>query len=329
MRKPVSRGGVAVEPGSVGFASIPAAVLSDGTAVGIPIVIVNGSEDGPTMWIDAVMHGPEIAGFEVVRMLTREALDPKRLRGAVIAAPMLNPLAFQASRMHTPQDEYNLNRLFPGAANGLLGQRMADAILHHGVGDAEYLVDLHANPEPAIAFSLYLAGDTPSHDRAKRMAKAFGVTAIEMRFKHEGHRLGTLSEAAHQLGKAAIAVELIGWRRILDVSVRIGVRGVLNILKDVGIISGVIEPQNDTTVIPGELTRLEVTADKGGIVDFRCVAGEAVRTNQVIAVLRNPYGDVVEEIRSPTDGHILAFPLMHNQAATTGDFVAFIALRAS
>ena len=73
------------------------------------------------------------------------------------------------------------------------------------------------------------------------------------------------------------------------------------------------------------LTRTEVTVSKGGLLSYTKELGDPMQKGEVIALLRDPYGDVVEEVVSQVDGWILAYPPMHNQSAATGDFAAFLA----
>jgi uncharacterized protein len=317
-----------VPSGESALLHFPIAELPDGTKVSLPLIVLSGSEDGPTLWLDALIHGSEMPGYEVIRRITREVVNSDGLRGAVVAAPILNPLAFHASQMHTPQDGYNLNRLFPGDSGGFLGQRMAHRILTDLISHVNYVVDLHANPEPALMFSLTLPGDGDEFSASRLMAEHVGVTTVEMRSVNEGLRRGTLTEAALAAGKPAIAIELVGWRRMDEAPVRAGVRGVLNVMKGLGMIGGTIEPQSDVVVISGLLTRIELTSAGGGLVEFRKSVGDVVSAGETIAVLRNGFGDITEEIKTPVNGNLLAYPLVANQAASTGEIVAFICLPA-
>jgi predicted deacylase len=126
-------------------------------------------------------------------------------------------------------------------------------------------------------------------------------------------------------GKPSIVVELVSWRQIDHEGVEAGVRGTLNVLKRLGMIGGAEEPQSGVATLSGRLTRTEAMATKGGLVHFMKALTDPVRQGEVIALIRNPHGDIVEEITSPVDGWVLAFPMMRNQAAATGDFVAFLA----
>lgn len=316
-----------VQRGSSALIPYKVAELSDGTPVEIPLIVVRGSQDGPTMWLDALVHGPEMPGYEVVRRIGRELVVGENLRGTLVATPILNPLAFRASTMHTPQDQYNLNRLFPGAENGLLGQRMAYRIFNDLVSVADYVLDLHANPLPALPFTLSMAGSSWAHETTRQMADAAGLTAIEMRLANEAHRFGTLTAAALGAGKPALTIELVGWRRILGYSVEIGVRAVLNVLKSLAMLDGDPELQSTANVIPGALSRVAVTVGSGGIIQFTKQPGDQIATGETIALVRNAYGDVTEEVRTPIDGYLLAYPLIDNQASSTGEEIAFVAYR--
>jgi uncharacterized protein len=50
-----------------------------------------------------------------------------------------------------------------------------------------------------------------------------------------------------------------------------------------------------------------------------------VTRGQIVALIRDPWGDTVEEITSPTDGYVLAYPHHGNHAAASGDIVVFVA----
>jgi predicted deacylase len=321
-------GTVTAAPGQVGLGAFRAAYLQDSSPVDIPLIVVNGAHDGPVLWLDAAMHGPEVVGAEVIRRVTREALDPAALRGVVVAAPILNPLSYLVHDYHTPQDNYNLNRVFPGNPNGLLSQRLAHLILQEGIMRADYVVNMHANPRPALMFTLVHTGDDATSAKAQEMAEAFGLTIINVVTKLEPHRTGTIADSAMAAGKPAIVVELVPWRQVDEEGTQAGVRGVHNVMKRLGMIAGPEEPQTGVTTLPGRLTRTEAMATNGGLVTFTRGLADPVRKGEIIALLRNPHGDVVEEIASPVDGWILAYPMMHNQAAATGDFVAFLALEA-
>jgi uncharacterized protein len=314
-------------PGSMAFGSIPCAYLPDATTVSIPVIVVNGAQAGPTLLLTSAMHGIEIGGTEVIRQLTRLKLDPKTLRGAVIAVPILNPFAFRVARMNTPQDDYNLNRVFPGGPDQLLSHRVADIILKKLVAECDFLVDFHSNVLPSIPFTIVRRSGSAAVDQAsRRMAAAFGITTIEMLQSLEQHRTGTMSDCALADGKPSIVIELVDSRRIHLPAVAMGLRGTLNVMKCLGMIAGEINTaQTELPVHHGDFVRMEITANKGGLVHLGKEAGERVEVGDLLATLYDPFGDVVDEIRSPVAGYVLAYPLRELQAVGTGNMVVFLA----
>jgi hypothetical protein len=302
--------------------------LSDGTGVDIPLMAVRGDEEGPILWISAAMHGQEMSGIPVIWEIIRERLDPEGFRGTVVGAPLLNPFSFNGRTYYTPEDGYNLNRVFPGDPKGLLTHRLAHLIFQEGVKKCDYLIDFHCNVASAMCFSIIKgAQGSEAFRKSKMMADAFGITTIEMIMEHEAHRTGTMAEAAGEVGKPVLVVELVPWRAISETAVDVGVRGVMNIMKTLGMIEGEIEPQMDIPVIKDNLSRLEVNATRGGIIKKLVEVGDPVEKGQVICRIVDNYGDPVEEVTSSVDGWLLAWPLVNNQAVGTGEHVAFLAFK--
>lgn len=319
--------GISVPPGQRGLGRVACGELPDGTGIYQPLIVVNGASAGPLLWLGAGLHGTEVPGMEVIRRVTREAIDPQRLRGGIIAAPLLNPFSFHQHQMLTPQDGYNLNRVFPGDGSMLLSHRLAAQITRL-VDPCDACIDFHANPTPAMQFSIVKhGGDERLWERSLAMARAFGITTIQMIPTHERHRTGTFTDYVQDRGKACLVLELIAWRRFDPVSLDTGVRGTLNVMRHLGMLDGDIEPQRGVATIDGPLSRIELTANRGGLVHPLKEAGAEIREGEVIALIRDLWGDVVEEIRTPRTGWLLAWPLLGNQAVATGDILAFIAFR--
>ena len=61
------------------------AKLFDHTKMTIPVEVIRGKKDGPTMFISAALHGDEINGVEVIRRL----LSRKKLKQFAMAMSML------------------------------------------------------------------------------------------------------------------------------------------------------------------------------------------------------------------------------------------------
>src|SRR3954465_7327725 len=85
-----------VAPGTKAHRTIGEVRLSTGTRVGVPCMVVNGAQDGPVVIVAGGTHGHELVGVGAVIELYR-SVDPAELSGTVIALPMMNPLATQAS----------------------------------------------------------------------------------------------------------------------------------------------------------------------------------------------------------------------------------------
>lgn len=322
-----SIGDIKVESGSVARGRLGSVYLSDGTCVDIPLAVIHGAKPGPVLWVSAAMHGQELSGIGVIWELMK-TLSPASLRGTVVFAPMLDPFSFTGGTYYTPQDGYNFNRVWPGDPKGLLTARMANLTLEEGIKKADYLIDLHANPEPAMCFSIIKeTADQKVWKKCREMADAFGITTIEMILKFEAHRTGTMTDTALSLGKPSLVIELIPWRRISPIAVQVGVRGVRNVMKKLGMLDETIEKQKDIPVLTGRLTRTEATANKGGIVRTFKGIGEAIKKGEIVGQIVNIFGDSVEGVVSPVDGWILAWPWFGNQAVGTGDILVFFVFK--
>ena len=91
----------------------------------LPLTLICGAKEGPTMMISAGIHGAEYIGVQALSELSRE-LDPRELKGNVICIRVANPSAFRDYvRFFVPEDGKNLNRVFPGKKDGTLSERIA------------------------------------------------------------------------------------------------------------------------------------------------------------------------------------------------------------
>ena len=129
--------------------------------------------------------------------------------------------------------------------------------------------------------------DKKVEERTVELAKAYGLTVI----RTTSADLGTPGTKAGDLywAELGMANGIPGFTAELEGSfeskfdgtqpvVKIGVRGVLNTLKALGMLDGDVEPQGDTRVLKGSYEALgAVRANRGGLVNRFVDAGVSLR----------------------------------------------------
>lgn len=142
----------AQEPFRVGAASARAGEMASGfievprgadEGTRIPVSVFRGSRPGPVLALLAGMHGYEYSPILALQRL-RSQMDPKRLAGTVILVHVSNlPSFLRRTIYYSPVDGKNLNRVFPGKADGTVSERIALALTREVIERADYVVDLH------------------------------------------------------------------------------------------------------------------------------------------------------------------------------------------
>jgi predicted deacylase len=143
-----------------------------------PYLAVAGKASGATALVTAGIHAAEYTGIEAAIRLGR-SLEPREVRGTVVIIPLLNrPGFYERSIYVNPEDNDNLNRLFPGRADGTWGERFAHNLLSEIVTRCDYAIDLHAGDlvEDLIPFVIYReTGNASQDERIRAMANAYGA----------------------------------------------------------------------------------------------------------------------------------------------------------
>lgn len=325
-------GDVSVERGEFKMGSLGSFELPDGTPTKIPVLVAHGAKEGPVFYFQGASDGGELIGAEVVRRVLREEVSPKNLSGTIIGVPVANPFGFQWARRNSPIDEQHLGSSFPGAETGVTSTEMVAHAIWEAAQMADYVIDIHGNYPPCTAFTLLNLNlnNKKAVEGAQRMAEALGLTIVYA--PGMGTTVGmssglkTLSGLTAEKGSSPIAIELIDARRVTQLSSDIGTKGVLNVLKTLGMIEGKVEPQPKQVLWgPGRVQNAGwLTARKGGIPHFLVDPGTLVRANETIARIYDLYGDVAEEIKLPFDGYVRAFTYRFHQALATGDAIAYV-----
>ncbi len=100
-RSPIELGGHTVEPGRSAKIEVPIAFLMSGTPVALPVLVLHGATEGPTLALTAAIHGDELCGVEIVRRVVDEP-DPAAMCGTVIAVPVVNGHEFNTGDRYLP-----------------------------------------------------------------------------------------------------------------------------------------------------------------------------------------------------------------------------------
>lgn len=294
MSKSVFRiGGETVAAGEARTVHLPVAHLYTSTPVTLPVRVLRGREPGPTLFVSAALHGDEIIGVEIIRrLLLQRGLS--RLRGTLLAVPVVNTLAFLHQSRYLP-DRRDLNRSFPGSGKGSLAARLANLFLSEIVGRAQYGVDLHTGAihRPNLP---HIRGDL-GNPRTLRLAEAFGVPLL----LNSVPTAGTLRQYTTEKGIPVLLYESGEALRFDELAIRIGVRGLLNVLHALEMLPAARRSPAAAPAPAIARGSAWVRAAASGVLRAQVTLGEEVRKNQILGVIGDPLGG--NEVAVPASAH--------------------------
>ena len=337
MKQVLKVGDVSAEPGQRKSGPATWVELKDGSRVQLPVILLNGSHEGPKVVVNCATHPTELVGFAAAQIVTRR-IDLTQLKGSLVVFPISNPLGMQWGEYVTPHDYVNMYVAYPGSRDGSITSRLANFIWENASKDADLVMDVHENVKPCLHFSFVShSQDKKVEEKALEAAKAFGLTIIRPKgdFALAGMKPGDVEyiDALMANGIPAFTPELEAATDLTMgeewLSVRVGVRGLMNVLKRLQMIPGAVEPQNEVKVFPGNFAFYGMAvANRGGIVNRLVEVAVKLKKGDPIATVLNPYGEILETIKMPIDGYVwgwnIGSPPNFNWSVQTGDSVAFI-----
>ncbi len=301
----IAIGGIEVAPGKRTVVDLPVTDLSTHTPMTMPIQVVHGRSAGPRLFVCAALHGDEINGVEVIRRLLRlSAL--KRLRGTLIAVPIVNVLGFVSQSRYLP-DRRDLNRSFPGSPRGSLTARLARIFIDEVVGKSTHGIDLHTGAIHRENFPQVRGNlDDPE---TERLARAFGVPVVI----NTGFRQGSLREAAAQRSVPVIVYEAGEALRFDEACIRAGVKGIVRVMRQLEMLPPSQRPKKERRSLIIRSSKW-VRAPQSGLLRSTTALGSQVQQGDLLGVIGDPFGEKLMEVCSPADGVVIGrcnLPLAH------------------
>lgn len=284
-----------------------------GTSVRIPLILVNGTRMGPRFGVTAGIHGAEYVSIAALSRVAM-ALDPARMTGSLVAAPISNPAAFAARSVYVNAlDGRNLNRIFPGDAAGLPGDRLVAWLLRTIIEPSDRYVDMHCGDmnEALASFSGWEEIGRPEVDTvARSMADAYGLDYVVF-----GTLPGSTTTAAATAGIAAVLGEVGGQGVWPPADVDRHAEGLVRALAAGGLL-----PDVDPT--PPTASRhlahdTWLRSDVDGCFYPSVAVGSDVAAGQVVGEVRDIFGTVLRTVVAPLDGVVLF--LVTSLAMNAGD----------
>lgn len=275
---------------------VPMVKLYTDTNMSMPVFVKRGKRHGPTLFISAAIHGDELNGIEIIsRIIQSKYLES--LKGTLIAVPIVNGYGVLSQSRYLP-DRRDLNRSFPGSKRGSLAGRVADRFLNEIVAKADYGIDLHTGSLhrtnlPQIRANL----DDPE---TLAIARAFGVPVI----MNSNLRDGSLRECANDVGAKVILYEAGEALRFDEFSIRAGVQGIIGVMRHLNMLP---KSRSKKMFPEPKIARSSswVRATDSGFTTHLKALGDLVEEGDVLAEIKDPYGDILDRVLCKNGGIII------------------------
>ena len=309
-----------IKPGTRVTLNLPIPQLYTHTPMEMPVHVVRGKHEGPRLFVCAAIHGDELNGVEIIRRLMNQS-NLKRIYGTLIAIPIVNVYGVIHHSRYLP-DRRDLNRSFPGSDKGSLASRLAHLLMTEVVAKATHAIDLHTG---AVHRSNVpqIRADLDDHN-ARKLATAFGVPVI----LNSKLRDGSLRAAACDHGIPIMIYEAGEALRFDEVSIRVGLRGINNVMQALGML-----PAKRKHGTPKKSSRPKqpftahssswVRAPISGVLLNSTKLGATVNSGDTLAAVADPFGQTQIEIKANVSGVVIG--RTHLPLVNEGDAVIHIA----
>lgn len=280
---------------------------SDGSPYGIPVNVICGEEAGPVFLVEACCHGDEAEGTLAAVRLVNE-LSVSDIKGKVVVVPAVNTRAYESCTRGNPDERYNydMNRLFPGNANGSISQKIVHAYVSNIVSKANYAVSLHGGGNLFYLANRVMVSKDP---KSIELAKAMGP---DWKYLHQSHHPGTLLVECAERGIPCVIAELGGSSNRLPESlmnnVNAFVDAVKNIMRSVGVLQGDFTSPEKWGILQGTNVRCRY----GGIMvpTEKCRIHNEVNEGDHMVTIYDLFGNELERVLAPQDGMVLGVPVL-------------------
>lgn len=299
-----------IHPGESLSLAFPLPELFSCAPLYMPIKVIHGKLAGPCLLITAAMHGNELNGTEIInRLLNMSSI--KKLRGTLIAIPVLNVYGLMNRSRHLPGG-VDLDRCFPGSKTGTNAARMAYTITKEIFSKADIYLDLQTG---FINYSNLPQIYTSFKDeQAKTLAEVFNAPVISDTICEKG----MLRTIALKENKPFLIYEAGEAMRFDEHSIKTGVKGILNIMRKLKMLPDKLIKISPLKSFFAE-NNIWVHASKSGISDSKLKLGQHIKKGDVLCVIKDPFGaaDSVT-VTSPEEGIVVGknnLPLVYEGEA--------------
>jgi hypothetical protein len=283
--------------------------------------------DGPRVAVIAGIHGDELEGLFVCHRLAAwlEGLaetHPHALRGRVDLVPALNPLGIDTLERFVPVFDADLNRNFPGDAEGLLPQRIAAGAMAALAG-AALVIDIHAS-------NIFLR-EIPQ----VRINQAFAETLVPLA---QGMNLdliwlhgavtvleATIAHSLNSTGTPCLVVEMGVGMRITPAFTEQLLVGIVNVWRGLGVLAAdlALPPVTHSPLVADDTNVHYLNAATSGLFVPDIDHWMAVRHGETLGRIVSPlHGGTLAAVTSPVDG--ILFTLREYPAVYEGSLMARI-----
>lgn len=273
-----------------------------GADLKIPANLICGIGEGPAVLVTAGIHNAEYVGIQAAMELAEE-LDAKTLQGDVIILPLVNRTGFEHRTMSLVyEDGKNLNREFPGSADGTLADKICHTMVEKLFSAVNYYIDLHCGDgfEDLYPHVYTLGAAAPEvNEISEAMAQA-----VNMKYSYaSGNPSGGAYNHAGSMGVPGILLERgckSLWSREEVEADKEDVRNILRYLKVLP------EPVKKQEHVPSRLQKGHyINAGHTGIWHPVHRAGETLKKGELLGIIYDYFGNILEECHAEADGVLL------------------------
>ena len=316
--------------GEIGHGHLKVGELAMNAELLVPVLIVNGAQDGPVLWLNGAVHGDELNAFMAARNICR-SVKTDDLAGALVCTPVCNPLAVQWRNKINPYDFLDLDQQFPGKPDGQYSQRVAHVLFSEIRPVANALISFHTvgtsfEAEPYAVYKLAPGMPKAMCDKVEALVMAFGARATcrvdlsSATGEIPGGVAGALDVTCSRSGIPAFMAEVGSGGRFQPDAIAAAEAGIRRVMAHLGMGGSADAPPADRILVT---KRGFLYSDFAGFLDLRVRSGTSVPQSGEIGSVIDLFSEL-GSVRAPAGAHVIMTrqePVVH-----VGDRIAFLGL---